>query len=155
MKIYFDNCCYNRPYDNPAHKAQANVRREITAIMDAVQVCETSGFPILGSAAVIAEIDDIKNLEKRKNVRGFYERVVTAELVENENIIARAQELNKQGIKGLDAYHIAFAESANVEYLLTTDIKFEKAAEKLYLKTKVINPINFMMEYAIWLLLSM
>ena len=33
MKIYLDNCCYNRLYDNKAHMEQVSVQAEITSIM--------------------------------------------------------------------------------------------------------------------------
>ena len=154
MKIYLDTCCYCRPFDNWTHLAQARVRQEIMAITDAIQVCGTSGVPVIGSPAVIAEMDDIGKPEKREQVRAFYSRVVNVEIVETEAITTRMQELKAYGLKGLDAYHAAFAEAAGVDFLLTTDDPFERTAKRLSLKTKVINPINFLGEYLIWQLLS-
>jgi len=153
MQIYLDTCCYSRPYDGQDHTEQLRVRQEIKAIMDTVQMCGTSGIPIIGSPAVIAEIDDIGKPYKREQVYAFYERVVNAELTENANITARMLELKAQGFKGFDAYHLAFAESAGVNFLLTTDDRFERKAKQTELKTKVINPINFLGEYLIWRLL--
>jgi len=52
----------------------------------------------------------------------------------------------KRFIRMLDGFHLAFAENANVDILLTTDNKFEKAVSKLSLKLKVINPLKYLME---------
>jgi len=119
-----------------------------------VKLCAVSGIPIIGSAAVDAEIEEIKkDLNKQKLVRAFYERTVTKELTESASIIARARNLQTQGIRReLDSYHVAFAEAADADFLLTTDDRFERAADKLDLKTKVINPINCLGELFVWLL---
>jgi predicted nucleic acid-binding protein len=43
-------------------------------------------------------------------------------------------------IRTLDRFHLAFAENANVDVLLTTDDKFEKACSKINLKGKGNEP---------------
>ena len=52
----------------------------------------------------------------------------------------------KTKIRTLDSFHLSFAEIFNLDVLLTTDIKFEKACSKMNLKVKVINPIKYLME---------
>lgn len=47
-------------------------------------------------------------------------------------------------IRTFDNLHIAIAEEANADVLLTTDDKFEKTAEKLELKTRVVDPLRFL-----------
>lgn len=145
-----DTCCYSRPFDNRAHYAQERVRQEITAIMDAVRMCGMSGSPVFGSVVVSAEIDDIGDYGKRERVRGFYGEVISEELKITDGVTVRAQELNALGFGARDAYHAAFAEAVGAAYLLTTDDRFERAAARAALKTKVINPINFLGEYLIW-----
>ena len=49
-------------------------------------------------------------------------------------------------IRTFDSLHIAAAEEANADVLLTTDDKLEKMAEKLDLKTRVVNPLRFAWE---------
>lgn len=49
-------------------------------------------------------------------------------------------------IQTFDSLHIASAEEANADVLLTTDDKFEKVAEKLELGTRVMNPLRFVWE---------
>jgi len=137
MKIYLDTCCYCRP------------------IRDAVRLCRTAGFIIVGSSAIKAEMADIKNDGKRERAQGFYDETVNDELSMDADIINRAQELSVLGMKPPDSYHIAFAESAGVNFMLTTDKRLERSAERLGVKVKVINPISFIEEYIKWLRSSM
>jgi len=151
MKIYIDVCCYNRPFDNPAHLVQASVQAEITAIMGALELCKVEGFSVIGSPAMVLEINKIQDDIKRRQVMGFYTGAKTEEIQSTADIEARTQELIGLGLKMLDSYHVAFSEAADVDYMLTTDIRLVNAAARLGLKIKVINPINFLQEYAIWL----
>lgn len=43
-------------------------------------------------------------------------------------------------------FYIEIAEEANVDVLLTTDDEFEKMAEKLELRTRVVNLLRFVWE---------
>ena len=49
-------------------------------------------------------------------------------------------------IRTFDSLHIAAAEEADADVLLTTDDKFEKMSEKLDLKIRVLNPLRFAWE---------
>ena len=49
-------------------------------------------------------------------------------------------------IKDMDSLHIAYAESSNIDYFITTDKLLINTSNRVELKTKVINPINFIME---------
>ena len=155
MKIYIDVCCYNRPFDNPAHLLQASVQAEITAIMSALEVCRVENFSVIGSPAVVLEINKIQNDVKRRQVMGFYLGAKTEEIQSTDDIEARTQQLIGLGLRMLDSYHVAFSEAANVDYLLTTDTRLVNAAPRMGLKIKVINPIKFLQEYAVWLQSSM
>lgn len=46
----------------------------------------------------------------------------------------------------MDAYHIAYAESSNIDYFITTDKLLINASSRANLNVKVINPISFIME---------
>jgi predicted nucleic acid-binding protein len=155
MKIYIDTCCYCRPFDNKIHMAQEDVRWESSAILDAVRLCRTAGFIIVGSTAITAEMANIKNDRKRELACGFYDESVTEKLIMAEAIINRAQELSAFGIKAPDSYHVAFAETAGANFLLTTDKRLEHSAERAGVKVKVINPTTFIEEFIKWLQTSM
>ena len=129
---------------------------EIFAIRSAISICETSGFPIIGSPALTYEIHQTPNEEIRSLITDFYNDTVTKKVPLTAEIKARAQLLQSGGydVGGLrvqDSYHAATAEAVWATYLLTTDIKFINRALKLGVNTKVVNPITFIQEYSKWL----
>lgn len=102
---------------------------------------------IIGSPVLDIEIEQIGNIEKQEKVRNFYEQTINKKIGYNIDILKRAKELSEQSnIRTLDRFHLSFAEYAEVDVLLTTDDKFEKACSKLNLNTKVMNPLNFLLE---------
>ena len=93
------------------------------------------------------EIDQIDNIEKREKIKYFYHQTITEKTDYTENVLNRVKELSEQtNIKTLDSFHLSFAENSDVDVLLTTDSRFEKACSKMDLKIKVMNPINYLME---------
>jgi len=148
MRIYLDTCCYGRPYDD---QSQASIKAETTAIINAVSICETEGFSILGSSVLIMEINNISDSETRQSVMGFYTKTVTETVSLTSQVKRRGKELQASGLRVMDSLHAALSESAEIDYLLTTDVKFERGAVRLGVKTKIINPINFLLEYMKWL----
>ena len=152
MKIYIDPCCYSRPFDDINHMIQPRVRAEVDAVVNAVDICNAEGFDVVGSKMVAFEINKITKIEKLKKVTRFYRKTKTRNAAVTPAVKTRAAELAAQGIKKLDAFHVALAESIEADYLLTTDDRLEAAAKRLGVKTKVINPISFVKEYALWLL---
>jgi predicted nucleic acid-binding protein len=144
MKLYLDTCCYNRPYDD---QTQETVHIEGEAVLGIVNVCRKNGGEIIGSPVLELEIDKINDLEKMKKVRYFYYLTITTQIDYTVQILNRVQELsNQSNIRMLDKFHLSFAENSGADALLTTDIKFEKACQKLDLKTRVINPLRYLME---------
>jgi len=122
--------------------------------MNAINICEIEGFPIIGSPILKIEISRIPDDKTRKTVMGFYTNTVTKKTAMSVEAEARASTLQAGGLRKMDSYHTALAESAGVVYLLTTDPKFVNAAKKLDMKVKVINPIEFLQEYIKWLEMS-
>ena len=61
---------------------------------------------------------------------------------------ARAEELERLGFKALDALHIACAEAASADALLTTDDRMQAKAKEIQdkLHVRVENPILWLME---------
>jgi predicted nucleic acid-binding protein len=157
-KIYFDSCCYGRPFDNPAHRSQASVEAQIVAIKSAVELCKALGIGVVGSPTVELEIGriEIKDAQRYRAIRDFYEWAISDYIEFNDNIFARAQEIRGQAlvlgrvVRNRDSFHAALAEAAGVGFLLTVDDRFERAGGELKLKTKIINPINFLQEFATW-----
>jgi len=144
MRLYFDICCYSRLYDD---QTQVKIYMESEAVLNIINMSKLNNDEILGSPALDLEIDQIDNVEKREKIKYFYHQTITQKIDYTNSVYNRVKELSEQTkIKTLDSFHLSFAENNNVDVLLTTDIKFEKACSKMNLKTKVINPIKFLME---------
>jgi predicted nucleic acid-binding protein len=71
-----------------------------------------------------------------------WKTIATEKIGGTENVVARASEFSRNGVKSKDALHIACAIEGKAEYFLTTDDKLiKKLAETTELI--VINPVNF------------
>jgi len=142
LKIYFDTCCYGRPYDNPKDAQSVS---EAIAIMTIIELSRISGHRIWGSAVVAFELGNIPDAALKADVMGFYAATVNDIAVMTEADYARARLLQADGVGVLDSQHLAVAESADIDYLITTDEKFERiVARKNLSKVKVINPLTYL-----------
>jgi len=57
----------------------------------------------------------------------------------------RAQSFQVDGVGVVDSQHLAAAEAAGVDYLITTDLKFERVVTRKKLsKVVVINPLTYL-----------
>jgi predicted nucleic acid-binding protein len=73
-----------------------------------------------------------------------YLQIATLRVFIDENIRARSKQLEKQGIKPIDALHIACAETSESDYFITCDKRLINRCQDLPLK--VINPTDFILE---------
>ncbi|MDR1292494.1 MAG: PIN domain-containing protein [Clostridiales Family XIII bacterium] len=143
MKLYLDTCCYNRPFDD---QSQDRIHLESEAVLSIVKRGRIGKDSITGSDVLNLEIGTISNIEKKDKVSILYE-IARRHVTFDDDIEKRAAEImNVSSIRSFDALHIASAEVGEVDYMLTTDDKLEKAAAKLELKVKVTNPLKYIAE---------
>ena len=143
-RIYLDNCCYNRPFDD---QTITKNHIESETVLMIVNQCKQNNDEIIGSSALDFEIEQITDDNKKEKVKYFYEQTITTKIDYTDNVLKRFQELSEQtNIGTLDLLHLSLAENSDVDALLTTDYKFEKASSKLNLKIKVINPLQYLLE---------
>ena len=62
----------------------------------------------------------------------------------DEAICKRAEELEKDGLKAIDALHVVCAEAINSDYFITCDKRLINRCSKLTMK--VMNPVDFILE---------
>jgi predicted nucleic acid-binding protein len=119
-------------------KAQADAIRRI--IRNRIK----DGYVIIGSFAGDAEIEKITDDEMRREAEQNYKESIDETVKISAQIITRAVSLNLMGLGKMDSFHLAAAEAAKADYLLTTDEKFmNRCAKNNLTKVKVINPIDF------------
>ena len=143
LKLYLDNCCYNRLFDD---LEQEKINLEANAIENIFRKNINKELEIYKSMVIDFEISKIKSDNKRRQVEDLYDAMELTEIDYSEEIKKRAIELRQYNIKDMDSLHLAFAESKDVDYFITADRLLINASKRANLKIKVINPIEFIME---------
>ena len=143
LKIYLDNCCYNRPFDD---LTQEKINLEASAIETIFRKHIDKEVKIYKSRAIDYEITKISDGDKKRKVEDLYDGLELENISYTYNLDTRVEELEKANIHFMDAYHVAYAESKELDYFITVDKQLINASKKLNLKIKILNPIEFIME---------
>ena len=105
MRIYLDNCCFNRPFDN---QNQLKIHLETQAKLY-IQAQIKQGIYDLVWSYILEYENQMNPFEERKESIIKWKNIAKFKVIENEEIIQFAENLNKKGIKPKDALHIACA----------------------------------------------
>jgi len=141
--IYLDVCCLNRPFDD---WRKDRIRLEGQTILDIFKRFYSGEWKLVSSEAIEAELKRMVNLEKLDRIRELLQAAEN-KIILTEEIDKRSQEIEKLGFGLYDSFHIACAETAKVDSLLTTDDRLLKKAIKYshLLKVKLDNPVTWLM----------
>ena len=141
--IYLDICCYNRPFDD---QMQERIHLESEAVLTILKMGQMKKVIIVGSEILELEMNRMMDANKKQRVLDLY-NVADMRIPYTDKIRKRSADImSVSNIRTFDSLHIASAEEANADVLLTTDDRLEKIAEKLALKTRVLNPLRFAWE---------
>ena len=139
MKIYLDNCCYNRPYDD---QTQLKIFLETQAKLAIQDAIKKNKFKLVTSYILIFENKNNPFAGKKDSITKFLEEntdIYIDESFKNE-VGELAEKIIETGIKTADAHHIATAILAKCDYLITTDKRMLKFSSE---KIKIVSPIEF------------
>ena len=142
MKIYMDNCCYYRPFDD---QTQDRIRLETDAVISIVARCEAGEWDLIGSEVLEHEMAKVSDLDKYENAVTVYQAAKLSIPFSTE-IQQRANQLQRYKIKPMDSLHLASAESGGATVYLTTDDDLVKWAKSSDTKLNVTNPVRWIME---------
>lgn len=143
MKIYLDNCCYNRILDD---RSYSQIYYERNSILLVLELSEKSVVQIVGSEMLKREMEDTKDIYKRSILQMMY-GLCAEEIKITSAILDRAEEIRHcSNIRFKDSIHLACAEAAEVDALLTTDKKFMNNSSRIKTYTKVMNPNQWLLE---------
>ena len=138
IRIYLDNCCFNRPFDD---QRLIRNRLETEAKLYIQEKILNCNYELVWS--YILEYENFNNpFEIRRKAISIWKNIACINMLETQEILLSAKEIIKRyGLKSKDALHIACAIEAKSFYFLTTDdIIIRKLKD---LKTiQVVNPIN-------------
>ncbi|MFZ2404236.1 MAG: PIN domain-containing protein [Methylobacter sp.] len=142
MKIYMDNCCLNRPFDD---QSNLRIHLEAEAIKTIIRLVEQQKWNLVSSKVLKFEISKIADESRRKEL--MLMESLAGEVVQiNTQIGVRANEFERLGIQSFDALHLACSEN-NADILLTVDDRLIKKAQTINnLNISVRNPLIWLSE---------
>lgn len=139
MKIYLDNCCFNRPFDN---QVQMKIRLETKAKL-CIQASVRDGKYSLCWSFML-DYENSKNpYEEQRKMIAPWAKIATDFCPPSEAILSHGNEIMKLGIKNGDALHIACAMARQCAYFITTD---KGLTNKNIEGLNIISPIDFIKE---------
>jgi predicted nucleic acid-binding protein len=144
MRIYLDNCCYNRPFDD---QTSLTIRLETEAKLD-IQEKIKEGRISLGWSYIL-DFENSANpfLERQIEIQAWKE-IADSFVLETPGILAEMNTLVGKGFKPIDALHLACAKELRCHYFLTVDKGILKKAASIR-TVEIMNPIDFIIEWEI------
>ncbi|MDZ7717091.1 MAG: PIN domain-containing protein [Balneolaceae bacterium] len=138
FKVYLDNCCFNRPFDDQSQirihietEAKLHIQREITK----------ENIQLVWS--YMLDYENAANpFEFRKTSITEWKKKAFTYVEESEEVLNQAREIKKNhGLKAKDALHLACAIEAECDYFITTD---DEIINKGSLETLIetVNPVD-------------
>jgi hypothetical protein len=142
MKIYMDVCCLSRPFDD---LSQGRVYLEAEAVLSILSRCESGEWILLSSGAIDFEISQIPDVTIQDKVNSLYSVSTEHHYITNSTI-DRAKGFHSYNVSYFDSLHMAIAENASVDAMLTTDDRLIRRAKITDLHIRVSNPVTWLME---------
>ena len=144
MKIYLDNCCFNRPFDD---QSQIRIRIETEAKLNIQQDIRSGKIQLVWS--YVLDYENSKNpFAYRKSQIANWKKYALEDIEEDIELIKQAITLNQLGLQKIDSLHIACAIRANCDYFLTTDDKILNKSNIISI-IRITDPIGYIKEVAI------
>jgi hypothetical protein len=141
MRVYLDNCCFNRPFDD---QTPLSIRLETEAKLY-VQDQIKRGTLSLGWSNILDYENAANPCEERRAEIQRWEKLADCSAVETPEIIDLMKKFVEIGMKPLDALHVAGAASLECEVFLTVDKGILRKALMVE-GIRIMSPIDFLME---------
>lgn len=136
MRIYFDNCCYNRPFDD---QSNILIRLEADAKLHIQELVKDQKLELVWSFILEYENNANPFADKRERISAWRDLAVCY-CGFSDLMAEKAKTLMGLGLKQVDASHIACAILSNADYFITTD---KKILNKGISEIHVVGPIDF------------
>ncbi|MCL2027274.1 MAG: PIN domain-containing protein [Bacteroidales bacterium] len=140
-RIYLDNCCFNRPYDD---QTQLNIYLETQAKLHVQSLVYKKKIELVWS--FILTFENSQNIfNAKKTSISQWENLSSFFVEKSEEIRVIAKDIMTYGVKATDAAHVACAIVGNCDYFITVDKRLLKYQDK---RIKICDPIEFINEIA-------
>jgi predicted nucleic acid-binding protein len=138
MRIYMDNCCFNRPFDS---QAQVRIRLETEAKLR-IQERVVAGEIELAWSYILDYENAANPFEERRAAVSSWRRRSVVDVSETPALLEHAKSLVGLGLRSKDALHVACAVDAGCDYFVTTDdILLKKLAK--HTRIVAVDPTAF------------
>ncbi|BAT55690.1 hypothetical protein NOS3756_46830 [Nostoc sp. NIES-3756] len=139
-RVYLDTSIYNRPFDD---QTQPKIFLETQAVILILQMVEARLIELVSSSVIVYENSRNPFIVNQQSMERYLQ-IAALKVLVDENLKKRAEQLEQQGIKPIDALHVACAEASQSDYFITCDRRLINRCQNLSLV--VINPNNFIFE---------
>jgi predicted nucleic acid-binding protein len=141
LRIYLDNCCYNRPFDE---QDQDLVQLETEAKLIIQNKIKHGLYSLIWSFMLSSENYENPSEDKREAINSW-EFLANEYCLASEDILTNAKKLMALGLKHKDAIHLTCAIKHKCDYFITTDKNFLKKNNQIA-EIEIVNPIAFILE---------
>ncbi|MCB1779343.1 MAG: PIN domain protein [Candidatus Competibacteraceae bacterium] len=137
MRVYLDNCAFNRPFDD---QLQIRIRLESDAKLYLQAKIKQHQIDLIWSYILDFENEQNPFEERQRAIAKWKVRAVT-DIEETSSLVATADTLVQIGLSAKDALHVACAIEGQADYFVTTDDKLIKKLAP-FRAMKAINPVD-------------
>ncbi len=142
MRVYFNTSALNRPLDSLSSE---RVRLEAEAVVALLAAAEDGALEWVGSEYLDFEVSQDPDRERVTRMRSLLGLVETR-IATSDAVAGRARALERFGLRGLDALHVASAEAGRADLLVTTDDRMIRRVARAgrEVRVRVVAPVEAM-----------
>jgi predicted nucleic acid-binding protein len=141
MRIYLDNCSFNRPFDD---QTSMRIKLETDAKLHIQELIRQKVLQLTWS--YMLEYENSMNPYKNKRERiAAWKPLAVQTAYETFEILTTAKRFQSHGAHKKDAIHLACAVSVQCEYFITTD-KSLLNKRRYFRPLQVMSPVEFVTE---------
>ena len=138
LKLYLDNCCFNRPFDD---QNNITIFLETEAKFFIQDQIKNDVHKLVWSYILDYENENNPHSEKRRLISDWKNRAIV-DVNASSKIIARAFLLTNRRLYQYDALHLSCAVEANCDYFISTDKGILRNLSE-FEGMKIVNPIGY------------
>lgn len=142
MLLYLDLNCFNRPFDD---QNQDRIARKTAAVFAILQRIIDGVDRLTWSAVLNFENSQHPLVDRQIEIAQWAQRAIVNISID-ESVSTRASGLTQAGFRALDAAHMACAEAAACDYLLTCDDQMVRKAQRVPIALLIQNPVTYLKE---------
>ena len=136
IKVYFDNCSYNRPFDD---QKQLRISLETQAKLYIQSLIVNKKIDLIWS--YVCEFENYNNpFENKKLSIAKFSENAKYSVIENKNILITANKIMHSGIDPIDSLHLSCAINTGTDYFITVDDPLLRYNIK---EIQIVDPIMF------------